>query len=512
MVNVNRIYDYNDVLGLFMVVRQGLIDAGFGNDPMAAQIAANIKDYVDEDSEVTAFDISGDGTAYAYGFESPCVYISELAVTYSQDVNAGVLNKSYVVELYKPYAEDGALSSWKLFIDNTGAPGASTLSETRWVNWAEASQFKIQYWKNPNAPFGGGAFDPGCDPNCDPNTDPNCDPNCDPNEGTSMVTIPADYTVFAVGSRVELQRPVGGGEYVVVDSVTVPGWFTEAGGDGTLSFQRDITRHRCIKRLWDVAGVEKLKLSLGALNDYNLPGELPVQAHPADAPLTNIGEIGMVFRLPAYYDANTTDPCGVIGYGSGFRTEGAVRVDPNNPVFQPLFNYLTVFDPRVDLVDNDGDGWGSDENGNGIVDANDIDADELKIAGRININTAPWFVISQLPWTTPEIAQAVVAYRDKLRLVPGLVDYSQGRGKGMVDLTGVAPPANVREELGFAGIAELVNVTNDLAEMGAPMGDLYDIRRYGRDKTGPGNPIDEIGFPDLTTDSGTNVDGAANVW
>jgi hypothetical protein len=366
-----------------------------------------------------------------------------------------------------------------------------------------------------------------CDPNCDPNTDPNCDPNCDPNEGTAVFINPPDRTVFAGGSRVELQRPVGGGAYVVVDSVTVPGWFTEAGSEGTLSFQRDITRHSCIKRLWDTAGVKKSELSLGGVNDYNRPGELPIQAHPADAPLTNIGEIGMVFSLPAYHQPGD-NPMGVIGYPGDPNTEDpntedAVRIDLSDPNFQGLLNYLTVFDPSNDGINNDGDSvW--------VVDPCDPEPDperkrriwislvdeslpsespEWKIAGRININTAPWFVIAQLPWMTPGVAEAVVAYRDKLSWRGGVVNYSAGRARGMWGPTVPNPPP-VREEPGFASIAELVNVTNDLAEMGAPMGELYDMRRYGRDKTGLGDAIDQIGFPDLTTDSGTKVDGAAN--
>jgi hypothetical protein len=44
--------------------------------------------------------------------------------------------------------------------------------------------------------------------------------------------------------------------------------------------------------------------------------------------------------------------------------------------------------------------------------------DETRIKGRININTAPWFVIAQLPWMKPwmkpEIAQAVTSYRDTI--------------------------------------------------------------------------------------------------
>jgi hypothetical protein len=98
--------------------------------------------------------------------------------------------------------------------------------------------------------------------------------------------------------------------------------------------------------------------------------------------------------------------------------EAEIRVDLQNPDFRNIFQYLTVFDPTVDGIDNNGDGYG--------VGAN-VDPNELKIPGRININTAPWYVIAQLPWmqyytlTDPNIAdvpygraQAVCYYRDDI--------------------------------------------------------------------------------------------------
>jgi len=89
-----------------------------------------------------------------------------------------------------------------------------------------------------------------------------------------------------------------------------------------------------------------------------------------------------------------------------------VRIDLTKARFQQLFKYLTVFDPTTDGIDNNGDGLGM-----GTV----VDPNELKIPGRININTAPWYVIAQLPWVSQreqnrynssELAQAIVTYRD----------------------------------------------------------------------------------------------------
>ncbi len=75
MTNINTA----DVNSLYSSIRRGLLDAD-NNFPdvnkVSAQIAVNIIDYRDNDSNVTS--ISVDGNTY-YGFEQPCVYISELA-------------------------------------------------------------------------------------------------------------------------------------------------------------------------------------------------------------------------------------------------------------------------------------------------------------------------------------------------------------------------------------------------------------------------------------------------
>jgi hypothetical protein len=86
--------------------------------------------------------------------------------------------------------------------------------------------------------------------------------------------------------------------------------------------------------------------------------------------------------------------------------EHNVRLDVQNPLHRNIFQYLTVFDPNSDHIDNDADG---------LVDEDD--GSEWKIPGRININTAPWYVLAQLPWVshhTPnyELARAVVEQRD----------------------------------------------------------------------------------------------------
>ncbi|GAI87795.1 unnamed protein product, partial [marine sediment metagenome] len=143
-----------------------------------------------------------------------------------------------------------------------------------------------------------------------------------------------------------------------------------------------------------------------------------------------------------------------------------VRLNLQNPYHSNVFQYLTVFDPVYDFIDNDADGLGTDDNGDGLLDVDEIDPDELKIPGRININTAPWYVIAQLPWMTEPIAQAIVAYRDKLAIPvdyrdPPPTDPPTGRYNAIIadpcnsHFAANFPPGAVREEPGFASIGEL---------------------------------------------------------
>lgn len=142
--------------------------------------------------------------------------------------------------------------------------------------------------------------------------------------------------------------------------------------------------------------------------------------------------------------------------------EYAVRLDLENPYYRNIFKYLTAVEPTHCWSD-------------GIIQ------------GRININTAPSYVIAKLPWMNSNLAQAVVAYRDKLTKP---VDYSGVTGrwdriKSLLDSSLNLNQKDIREEPGFASIGELNFV----------LGGLWKYRISGREPDGQ----DLMGFPDLTT-------------
>ncbi len=454
MININQTEDPNYVTNLY-----NLIKVLLANDPQgqarALQMAANIKDHIDQDSAVTEY------RGY-FGFERPCVYISEVA--HNKFLDLADPNRptysSYAVELHKPYAGDQRPidGDWRLLIDDEIWP----------VLWSGTSNFHVMLWQDDRARLGydfadANGFTPPDEANeVSPTTtlrwaavagavsydvylgtsDSAVDDSATPvstgltaieynpgglalmttyywrvddfngvathagkvltfTTGGSAVPPPDAQTfggwvpgtpVFAAASDIKLQRKVqvgGTDTFITVDSTLVPAWLV--GNFTAASFQRDITGHKCVRRLWDDSASESASLTLGSRNTFTFAdpnvGEITIQARPANKPLTNIGEIGMVLRRTSY-DENKMTWNAI----SRTNTEADVRLNVADPCLQPIFNYLTVFDPSTDGVDNDGDLLGD------LVEDVPDRSPEWKIPGRININTAPWYVIAQLPW------------------------------------------------------------------------------------------------------------------
>lgn len=403
MVNINR--------GSADLIRGAIAkalstDTAFPNpNETSAQITANLIDYRDSDSDVTAYNYNG--TDY-YGFERPCIYISELAykiAAWQDTAGNPVYAMSFAIELFKPYNNDvypdNANQKWQL-----RARGQDVQ-----INWTAGSYHVVVIEaSNINDPL---------------NT-------CNPRTIESEVDAAASRQNWTPGMDlrnmpVELQReaPAGSGNYITVDSYTFPNPADPAPGSCIFqSIERNIDQHKCIRHLW---GNTPGAATLGnANNNHDDPDNRYIQAHPANEEFTNIGEIGMIFRKSAYPHSGVSD------FITNTDTEADARVNLAVNPYQRIFDYLTVFDPGVYA-------WN--------------DPNETRITGRININTAPWYVIAQLSWVhtaarTPnyELAKAITAYRDKLNLSPG-PDYTNRQ-----TATGIS---NIREDPGFESIGEL---------------------------------------------------------
>jgi hypothetical protein len=198
----------------------------------------------------------------------------------------------------------------------------------------------------------------------------------------------------------------------------------------------------------------------------------------------------MIFRKRAYCRIDE-DPrlldSGVIGFDPNANNEEKTRLNLANTDYQQIFKYLTVFDPNKY-------------------------SDETRIKGRININTAPWYIIAQLPWASQRkgaaadyrLAQAIIAYRDKLNLGPIGPDYYRGGDPNSRKLETGIP--NLREYPGFENVGELASVINKTSTDNPYNSPLipYDMRYY---TLGSQRNTDLAGFPDLTP-GGIIGDGA----
>jgi Helix-hairpin-helix motif len=355
MVNVN----FTDIISLRNRIQQVL-------DPNVYdvnQIAVNLIDYIDTDSNVTYFQDPNTGHNY-YGFEQPCIYISQIAENFYQTKDAhGAITAtyhSYAIELFKPYAGDplpDTNNQWQLVISSNPNPIP--------ILWPANSSFLVIA-----------------------NIDPTNNAPLDINNVDAVVDNNVPGIVFGAGDNISLQREVivnGSPSFITVDSLNVPapdsstGWLIDSNSSSPHSIKRDITLNKCIRRLWESLSAGLQPPDLGSFSGrYVSPDTYMIQAHPANKPFTNIGEIGQLFRI----DAN------MIGPGD---TEASVRLNIADPCVQNLFEYLTVMDPAPG------------------------DPNQTRIKGRININTAPWYVLAQLPWVSYQnynLAQAIVNYRD----------------------------------------------------------------------------------------------------
>ncbi len=449
MLNVNTADAY-DIYNKLLAIRDADPNNFMISDAEAAQIAVNIKDYSDgNDPNLPPALYDPDNNVSSlfgtyYGFERPCVYISEVAHRFTREPLSGDTFRSYAVELYKPYSTDADPNGWQLVVEGVG--GRVTIP----ITWSGDRQYHVLRNQDPGAVFN--------------------KPINNPIDSGATIQDTAAL-VFDVGSSILLQRFVrDAGVYITVDSERLPspgnGWLQETADVN--SYQRDISLHKCISGLWDDTSLD---ISLNSVDDPTLGransyvdgvNTQEIQAHPANTGFTSIGDIGKIFYRNVYIDdANTI---------TGPLDENNIRVNLANTTFQKLFKYLTVFDPSNDFIDNDGDGLGIDGNGDGQLDVSEVDWDELKIPGRININTAPWYVIAQLPWvsrrinepTTNELARAIVDHRNTNGAFESI---------GELNRVGIGDPNNYRSM------------------------DFYSL-----------DFIDLDGFPDLTPDDGVEDD------
>ncbi len=421
MLNVNRINPNEpNIVDLYNFIRLGFADAGFADDSVAAQLAVNIKDFSDSDAIVSS--LMDSGGLIHYGFEAQ-PFISEIGIKIDANAPDNPANNHYAVELYNPFNISIPLDGFTLSLSNgtdillSGAIGPNDF----FVVLDSAADFS-----NPPNSYEYAALQLSGNYN--------------------DTTVPPDGIFDSWENyNIALKRTVDGTDIYLDNQPTDPCWFAQ----GTVKYvQRDDTNWHIVYE--DDYDPNDPAGTLGSINSH-ISGQRNYNLALANHDFITIGDIA----LPLKIGSNTT-PDGTIGRQLKAATaEADIRINLADPAYhyQHIFNYLTVMDP-TDYI---------------------LDPTETRIKGRININTAPWFVIAQLPWVSPQLAHAIVAYRDKTAISGG-PDYTLRIGTA-----------------GFESIGQL----NNVIDANNPN---YSIDYYARD------PGDQPGFPDLTGGDGAPDD------
>jgi hypothetical protein len=455
-----------------------------------AQLAVNMADFVDDDDKDLddIFDVN-DGNSVStlvdaagvihYGFEAQ-PFINEIA--WRIGPSPAVTANFFALELCNPFDKHIDLSNFVLEFVNRNDPaiqysitfpvGRVIEANGYFVIVNQAGRFTI--YTDPNTPTTVWV-DPALRFFEDWLTFDKSKPPIDrrPDADRSKPPIPEGWgTIYDVSMLRSVLLPAPG-TMLYVDNQIID--INDALPGTSLAFGRDDRDWRVIYQTLSQDGA--YGGSLGIANYRHIPFDLPAYPkhlysfflpNPLDprARLITVGDLPRILTLGHGTTPDSTIGRQLMAYellevSTLVDQEHNVRLDVQNPLHRNIFQYFTVFDPNSDGIDNDADGL-TDEN----------DGSEWKVPGRININTAPWYVLAQLPWISPhtpsyELARTIIAYRNKA-IVAGGPDYTTRPG---------GP--------GFGSIGELNSVIAALNN--------FNIGFYAFDG------IDLPGFPDLTT-------------
>jgi hypothetical protein len=368
MINVNMA----DKNLLYDAIYAGLLDA----DPnfvivdangLAAQLAVNIVDFRDNDTEVTYLPV---GQRTYYGFEAQ-PFISEIAFGISgTDANNSTSNE-FAIELYNPFDVDIPLGNFRLELRRQNGQVVNAINLAGY-GIADGSRFVVTNNSTASGGFGvAGLMGTGGGKE-------------DPNLVLATYNlVSVDPLTYALNERYDiyLLRTTFAEDIYLDKQETEDNWFD---WDTTKGTRQSYCRP---DNDWDIVyqNLQSAAETLGGANGLSA-GRRNYNLENSVGPFVTVGDIARVLKV-----GPSADPCDMIGMRVAAEPgEEVVRLDLRNPAFANIFQYLTVIDPAS---------FGRGEY-------------ETRIKGRINVNTAPWFVIAQLPWMSPAIAQAIVTYRD----------------------------------------------------------------------------------------------------
>jgi hypothetical protein len=422
MVNIN----HADANSLFTAIRAGMQEPNAAAaDALAAQLAVNIIDYRDQDSTITTF--THNGKTY-YGLEAQ-PFISEIYFHAGEAPVIGAI--AFAIELYNPFDVDIPLSDFKIELRTDSGTVAKTISLSPYVI-GKRDRFVIT---SGSTSLPTGKF--------------KAEPNMVMAEFTTITTGFPPVTQHIVTKRYNVYLLRNTPAQIYMDKqLTQDSWF--GNWPGSPEFSRSFRR---ADTNWNVI-YQNVILDSNSLNNLGLPNGISGTrknyniSNPNGSFLT-VGDITRVLTT-----GPGTDPNGMLGIKLNSEpNEYQVRIDLLNPKFTNIFQYLTAIDPAD---------YGQP-------------AAETRIKGRININTAPWFVIAQLPGMTYDVAKAIIDNRDtngpygsigQIMRVAGMQKYGQDKAdlNGYPDLTSSDGAVDDFEErdIILSRISNLATVRSDI--------------------------------------------------
>lgn len=435
-LNVNTIRDANDVNDLYQV----LVEGGMAQAE-AAQVAVNIRDFVDSDTTVSPFKPAGSAVTY-YGME-PQPFIRQIGFKISGIDPVNQANNEFMVELHNPYDVDIDLSSFTLFLLDSKDERAGL------VAFKNGEQIKARQSlvliNKAAATLGQGLGDRR---------------NYD---SLVLALYGPQGQSFALSLKRDLLLVRNAGGLWVDRQRTDGAWFDWSKvKDLAQYYARENGGWKILyPRMPRYANAPFLFLS----PKYNLPQPQPIVTVPASAAkgFATLGDVGRIFRIGPSVDANS--PTGLIHVldQTPQPSEDRICLNVADPCVAGVFQRLTVLAPER---------FGHA-------------ATETRVKGRINVNTAPAFVLERLPWLAwasdtklkgaGRMGQAIVADREvhgpfrsisDLMRVPEmecLMDTVNDQSPNGPDLTADSEPNDLEErDLLFDRISNLVTVRSDV--------------------------------------------------
>ncbi|ODS32411.1 MAG: General secretion pathway protein K [Candidatus Scalindua rubra] len=364
-------YDSNKKAQMIMdvLVAGGLTgSSGSSNYVERHQLAVNIKDFIDSDGTVTAYN---DGADTYYGVERT-PYINEVESevdSTATDIGGNPTGMGKFIELFNPYDTAIAfLGNWQIEFGATIVPLSGTIgSQTYYV----IADDQNAYTRDGSVDPKGFSYEGGIDAE---QYDSNV--NSLTTNGEVLTLRDNNNNIVQVTNYGNADNPKSS---QLNDPRPTP--LTNAKGQSNIDSSNPWR--------W-----EKKNITAGSENDNFDPSPSggddgwnnttwPSSFLVANRRFSNKGYLGFIHTGRQWYSFKVDD----------------------NITYPDTLQYFTITDPSMDNIDNDGDG-STDSSDTGTQNA-DIDGQEYRILGLINVNTASAEVLQSLPNVDSAIATAI---------------------------------------------------------------------------------------------------------